>query len=100
MLKKITVTSKILTLNTSCLISMGLNEISKDDIYRHLTKVTWVAPPTGLKFKMAIYVEHFMELRDDLIVKPPYTLWHWIYSLRLWMYVFKIPLGQFCMGFH
>jgi hypothetical protein len=36
--------------------------------------------------KMAFYVEHFLEIRDGLIVWPPYMLQHWMHGLR-------IPLG-------
>lgn len=42
---------------------------------------------------MAFYIGHFMDLRDGLIVRPYYTLYHWIYVLR-------IPLGQFRVGSH
>lgn len=42
---------------------------------------------------MAFYIGHFMDLRDGLIVRPYYTLYHWIDVLR-------IPLGQFRVGSH
>jgi hypothetical protein len=42
---------------------------------------------------MAFYAEHFMDLRDGLIVRPYYTLRHWMHALR-------IPLGQFRVGSH
>lgn len=32
---------------------------------------------------MAFYVEHFMEVRDVLIIQPPYTSRHWVHSLRI-----------------
>jgi len=40
---------------------------------------------------MAFYVEHFLELRDGLIVRPQYMFHHWMHALR-------IPLGQFRVG--
>jgi hypothetical protein len=42
---------------------------------------------------MSFYLEHFLELRDGIIVWPPYTHRHWIHSL-------KIPLGQLQVGSH
>ena len=40
----------------------------------------------GLHPKMAFYAEHFLEIRDRLIVRPQYTFYHWMHALR-------IPLG-------
>jgi hypothetical protein len=40
-----------------------------EDIYRQYVHVTWVGPPHELKPKMIFYVEHFMEMRDGLIVR-------------------------------
>jgi hypothetical protein len=31
-------------------------------------------PPRGLRSKMDFYAEHFLELRDGLIMQPHYTL--------------------------
>jgi hypothetical protein len=42
---------------------------------------------------MAFYVEHFLELRDELIVRPQYTFCHWMHALC-------ILLGQFRVGSH
>jgi len=70
-----------------------LNKIIRDNIYRQYIQVTWIAPPGGLSPKLAFYAEHFMALRDDLIVRPSYTHRHWMRAL-------KIPLGQFWVGSH
>jgi hypothetical protein len=70
-----------------------LNRIIRDDIYRQFIQITWVNPQGGLRPKMAFYVEHFLELRDGLIVRPQYTLRHWVHALC-------IPLGQFRVGSH
>jgi hypothetical protein len=40
-----------------------------------------------------VCLQHFLELRDDIIVRPPYTRRHWMHSL-------KIPLGQFRVSSH
>ena len=48
----------------------------------------------GLNPKMAFYAEHFMELRDSLIVRPPYTFGTGCMLLG------SIPLGQFRVGSH
>jgi hypothetical protein len=63
-----------------------LNKIIKDDIYMQFIQITWVNPPSGLRPKMAFYAEHFLELRNGLIVRPQYTLRHWVHDLC-------IPLG-------
>ena len=42
---------------------------------------------------MAFYAEHFLEIKDRLIVRPQYTLRHWMHALR-------VPLGQFRVGSH
>jgi hypothetical protein len=42
---------------------------------------------------MAFYTEHFLELRDGLIVQPRYTICHWVHALR-------IPLSQFRVVSH
>jgi hypothetical protein len=42
---------------------------------------------------MAFYAEHFMVTRDRLIIRPHYTLRHWIHTLQ-------IPLGQFKVSSH
>ena len=47
-----------------------LNKIIMDDIYRQFVHITWVNPQGGLCPKMAFYAEHFLELRDRLIVRP------------------------------
>jgi hypothetical protein len=70
-----------------------LNKIIRDDIYRQFVQITWVNPQGGLRPKMAFYAEHFLELRDELIVRPQYTLRHWMHALR-------IPFGQFRVGSH
>ena len=53
-----------------------LNKIIKEDIYKQFFQITWVNPPGGLHPKMAFYVEHFLEIRDELIVRPQYTFRH------------------------
>jgi hypothetical protein len=58
------------------LTKQELNKIIKEDIFRQYIQVTWVDPLRGLNPKMAFYAKHFMELRDGLIVQPPYTLRH------------------------
>jgi hypothetical protein len=70
-----------------------MNTIIQEDIYKQFVHVTWINPQGGLRPKMAFYVEHFMVMRDGLIVRPHYTLRHWMHSL--W-----IPLGQFKVGSH
>ena len=42
---------------------------------------------------MAFYVEHLLEIRDGLIVRPQYMFRHWLHALQ-------IPLGQFRVGSH
>jgi hypothetical protein len=64
-----------------------VNRDIREDIYRLYIQVTWTSPPTSLGSKMSFYLEHFLELRDGIIVHPPYTYRHWMHSL-------KIPLGQ------
>jgi hypothetical protein len=49
--------------------------------------VSWENPPGGLHPKIAFYLEHFIEVRDGLIIQPPYTSHHWAHSLH-------IPLGK------
>jgi hypothetical protein len=56
-----------------------MNTIIREDIYRQFVQVTWINPQGGLRPKMAFYVEHFMVMRDGLIVRPHYTLRHWIF---------------------
>jgi hypothetical protein len=46
------------------------NKIIRDDIFRQFIQITWVNPQDGLCSKMAFYAEHFLELRDGLIVQP------------------------------
>jgi len=53
-----------------------MNKIIREDIYRQYIQVTWVDPPHKLKPKMAFYAKHFMEMRDELIIRPAYTLHH------------------------
>jgi hypothetical protein len=49
---------------------MGLSgKMFIDNVFRALGSL-----PRGLRPKMAFYAEHFMELRDGLIVQPPYIL--------------------------
>lgn len=55
---------------------------------RQYIQLTWADPPHELKPKMPFYVEHFMELMDNFIIRPAYTLRHWMHALR-------VPLGQF-----
>ena len=57
-------------------IRQELNKIIREDIYKQLVQVTWINPPRGLRPKMAFYAEHFLEIRDGLIVQPQYTLRH------------------------
>ena len=47
-----------------------LNKIIREDIYKQFVQITWVNPLGGLRPKMAFYVEHFLEIRDELIVRP------------------------------
>lgn len=47
----------------------------------------------GLGPKMSFYLEHSLELRDGLIIQPPYLHQHWMHSLR-------IPLRQLRVGSH
>ena len=47
-----------------------LHKIIREDIYRQFVQVTWVNPVGGLHPKMAFYIEHFLELRGGLIVRP------------------------------
>jgi hypothetical protein len=70
-----------------------LNQAIREDIYRLYIQVTWTSPPTSLGSKMSFYLEHFLELQDGIIVRPPYTCKHWMHSLR-------IPLGQLQVGSH
>jgi hypothetical protein len=70
-----------------------VNRDIREDIYRLYIQVTWTSPPTSLGSKMSFYLEHFLELRDGIIVRPPYTYKHWMHSLR-------IPLGQLRVGSH
>jgi hypothetical protein len=70
-----------------------LNHAIKEDIYKLYIQVTWTSPPTSLGSKMSFYIEHFLELRDGIIILPPYTRKHWMHSLR-------IPLGQLLVGSH
>jgi hypothetical protein len=70
-----------------------LNKIIKEDIYRQNIQVIRIAPPSGLKPKMAFYANHFMELRDNLIIHPPSMHPHLMDRL-------EIPLGQFQVGSH
>ena len=42
---------------------------------------------------MAFYAQHFLEIRDGLIVRPQYMFCHWMHALR-------IPLGQLRVGSH
>ena len=74
-------------------IRQELNKIIKEDIYKQFIQTTWISPPRGLCTKMAFYVEHFLEIRDMLIVRPKYRL-------RNWMHALLIPLGQFRVGSH
>jgi hypothetical protein len=53
-----------------------LNRIIKEDIYRQFVQITRINPPGGLRQKMAFYTEHFLEIRDGLIVRPQYALRH------------------------
>lgn len=69
------------------------NNIIRGDIERQYIHITWIAPIRGLKPKMALYAEHFMELKGDLIVWPPCMVQHWMHGLR-------IRLGQFLLGSH
>jgi hypothetical protein len=50
-----------------------LNGIIEENIYRQYIQVTWIASLGGLRPKMAFYAEHFLELRDGLIVRTPLT---------------------------
>jgi hypothetical protein len=70
-----------------------MNKIIKDDIYRQFVQIAWVSPWAGLCPKMAFYIEQFLELRDGLIIRPQYTLRHWMHALL-------IPFGQFKVGSH
>jgi hypothetical protein len=60
-----------------------LNTIIRDDIYRQFIQITWVNPPGGLRPKMTFYIEHFLKLRDGLIIRSPYTFHHWAHALRI-----------------
>jgi hypothetical protein len=60
-----------------------LNKIIRDDIYRQFIQLTWVNPLGGLCPKMAFYTKHFLELSDGFIVRPHYTLRHWVHALRI-----------------
>jgi len=51
-----------------------LNKIIGDDTYTQFIQITWVGTEGGLCPKMAFYAKHFLELRDELIVQPHYTL--------------------------
>jgi hypothetical protein len=65
-----------------------LNKIIRDDIYRQFIQITWVNPPGGLCPKMAFYAEHFLVLREEFIIQPHYTLFHWAHcSLDFFMLV-------------
>ena len=65
----------------------------REDVYKQYVQATWVNPLGGLRPKMAFYAEHFLEIKDRLIVRPQYTFHHWMHALR-------IPLGQFRVGSH
>lgn len=49
-----------------------LNKIIRDGIYKQFVQTTWTNPRRGLHSKMAFYVKHFMEARDELIIQPSY----------------------------
>lgn len=70
-----------------------LNKIIRDDIYKQFIQITWDNPHDKLFPKMAFYVEHFLEMRDELINRPQYTLHHWLHAPY-------IPLEQFIMDSH
>ena len=75
------------------LMRQKLNRSIREDIYRKFIQFTWTNPPSGLRLKMAFYIEHFLEVGDGLLIQPSYTSHHWAHSLQ-------IPLGQFHVGFH
>jgi hypothetical protein len=70
-----------------------LNQAIREDIYRLYIQVTWTSPSTSLGLKMFFYLEHFLELRNGIIISPPYTCRHWMHSLR-------IPFGQLWVRSH
>ena len=70
-----------------------LNELIREDIYNNYFQVTWISPLEGLSSKMSFYLNNFMQLGANVIVKPEYTS-------RLWMYSLRIPLSQFKVGSH
>jgi hypothetical protein len=70
-----------------------LKRIIRDGIYKQFIQITWVTVHGGLRSKMAFCAAYFLELRDRFIVRPQYTLRHWIHALR-------IPLDQFRVGSH
>jgi hypothetical protein len=45
-----------------------LNRIIRDDFYWRFVQVTWINPQGGLHLKMDFYTDHFMLLREILIV--------------------------------
>lgn len=53
--------------------------VTKEDTYKEYIQVTWIAPPCKLSSKMAFYVEHFFELMDNLIIRPPYRDRRWMH---------------------
>jgi hypothetical protein len=42
--------------------------IIRDDVYTQFIQVTWVNLSVGLYTKIAFYAQHFLELRDGVIV--------------------------------
>jgi hypothetical protein len=70
-------------------IRWEMNTIIQEDIYKQFVHVTWINPQGWLRPKMAFYVEHFMVMKDGVIVRPHYN----DYTLRHWMHSLWIPLG-------
>ena len=60
-----------------------LNKIIKDGIYRPFIHIAWVNPKCKLHPKMVYYLEHFMEMRDKLIIRPQYNSWQWLRALYI-----------------
>lgn len=60
-----------------------MNRVMKEVIYKEFIWDTWIFPPKELGPKMAFYIEHFLQLRDGLIIRPKYTHKHWIRNLKI-----------------
>ncbi len=59
------------------LFQQELNEHVRLDIYRRYITTTWVNPPGGLRPRMSLYAEHFLEIFDGIIARHSYLSRWW-----------------------